>query len=253
MKYVTIDGNNIFFQHYPVEDAKGVFVILHGRGGSSASWKIVSELLQKEWYEVWVPDLPGFGKTEIKEVFMVKKYAEVVAKFIKVQKLENIFLLGHSNGGRISIQLVTDFQDFKIKKLFLNNAWGIKHPPTLKQKISKWAAKVLKAFAWVPGYAYARKVLYKLVGGHDYLNVKNEKIKQTFLNMIQHDSRPEITKIEVPTVLIRWEKDTYTPLSDGKLMHELISNSKLEILNGERHGIHLQNSERLVGVIKKYL
>jgi pimeloyl-ACP methyl ester carboxylesterase len=201
---------------------------------------------------VIVPDLPGFGKTKIDKVYDVDDYAEVVEKFANKLELSNIFLLGHSNGGRISI-LLENRENIDIQKLFLNNAAGIKHPASCKQKIAKLMAKILKKLSWMPGYNFFRKVVYKLIGGHDYLNVKNEKIKQTFLNMIKSDLKKNIAEIKKNTVLIWGKNDTYTPVGDGILMHKLIDNSKLEILDNERHGIHLQNPNRLFSVIQKYL
>jgi len=250
MKNIEIGWNKVFYKQYSAEKSKWIFLILHGRGGSSNSWEQVAEMLKKSWYNVFVPDLPGFGKTELWKIFDVVDYAEIMEKFVHKLDLKNIYLLGHSNWGRISI-LLENRAKIWIQKLFLNNSAGIKHLPSFRQRISKKMSKILKLFKWMPGYNFLRKILYKLVGGHDYLNIENNQIKKTFLNMIASDLKKEISNIKTDTILIWWAKDSYTPVWDGKLMHNLIKKSKLEILEDEKHWIHLHNPQKLVKIIKK--
>jgi pimeloyl-ACP methyl ester carboxylesterase len=62
-----------------------------------------------------------------------------------------------------------------------------------------------------------------------------------------------MSTITLPTLIIRWSADTYTPLRDGKLIHSLIGNSQLIVCDGERHGIHLHNPMLLVENLLPFL
>jgi len=75
---------------------------------------------------------------------------------------------------------------------------------------------------------------------------QNPNLKQTYLNMISSDLKDEIKNINNHTLLIWWEKDNYTPISDAYFMRNNIKNSKLLILDNETHWIHLKNPNRLV-------
>jgi pimeloyl-ACP methyl ester carboxylesterase len=75
---------------------------------------------------------------------------------------------------------------------------------------------------------------------------KKPNLKQTFLNMISTDLKEDIKKIDIFTLLLWGEKDTYTPISDAYFMRDNIKKSKLVVLENETHGIHLKNPKKLV-------
>jgi len=77
------------------------------------------------------------------------------------------------------------------------------------------------------------------------------KIFKTYLNIINNDISDEIKKIDIDTLLIWWEKDNYTPLSDAYFMKKNITKSRLVILENETHSIHLQNPNKLVNTLLK--
>jgi pimeloyl-ACP methyl ester carboxylesterase len=92
-----------------------------------------------------------------------------------------------------------------------------------------------------------RILFYKIIWWHDYLNAeKSPFLKQTYLNMISSDLSEKIKKIQKDTLIIWWELDTYTPLSDWTFMRNNIKNSKMSVLDWETHWIHLKNPDRLV-------
>lgn len=252
MKNIKVNWDEIFYQHWTHKEKKWTFLILHWWWWSSQSWQKVAKLLNQEWYEVYVPDLPGFGKSVMNRVYSVEEYAKTIENFVKELKLENIILLGHSNWWRISIELENRWK-ISISKLFLNNSAWIKHKPTFKQKIARTLAKIFKKLNKFPGYSFFRKILYKVVGWHDYLNLENEKMKKTFWNMINSDLSEKMTQVKTKTFIIWWDKDTYTPISDWKQTHHLIKNSEFVILKWEKHGIHLQNPQILFKTLKNFL
>jgi pimeloyl-ACP methyl ester carboxylesterase len=103
-----------------------------------------------------------------------------------------------------------------------------------------------KAFKWL------RKYFYRAIWSQDYINAENTPyLKETYLNMINSDLREEIKDIKIQTLLIWWEKDTYTPLSDWKFMNKNILNSKLVILSDEKHWIHLKSPKKLIETFLK--
>ncbi|MDD4152074.1 MAG: alpha/beta hydrolase [Candidatus Gracilibacteria bacterium] len=252
-KEKLIIGNlEVSYRTFKKEGNNKKMLIIHGWGGSSDSWIKVGENLSKNGIDVIIPDYPGFGDTKIDKIYNIEDYALFIESFAKELNLENFILMGHSNGGRISIEL-ENRGILKIKKLILNNSAGIKRPLSKKQRIFGLIAKCFKIFKKIPGVNYLRNFFYRAIGGHDYLALNNELIKATFLNMIGSDSKEEIEKIKTETLLIWGENDTYTPLKDGKIMNNLIKKSKLIILDGEKHGIHLQNPDRLAKTILENL
>ena len=72
-----------------------------------------------------------------------------------------------------------------------------------------------------------------------------------FLNA--EDLQEVFPQIKADTLLIRWENDTYTPLSDWKKIHSLIKNSKFVVIPNVRHWIHFQNPQKLIEVIREFI
>jgi len=207
---------------------------------------------------VIVPDLPGFWKTKLEKEFDLDEYATVIEEFIIEMWLKNVILWWHSNGWAISIKIANRWK-INISRLILNNSAWIRNDSkrSLKRKILNNIAKNIKKIIKIlpspgrgglgRGFKKIRKLFYKAIWSHDYLNAeKNPNLKQTYLNIISSDLTDEIKKIKLDTLLIWWEKDTYTPLSDWNTIRNSIKNSKMIVLKNEKHWIHLHNPELLV-------
>jgi pimeloyl-ACP methyl ester carboxylesterase len=246
-KILNIDWNKINYIEFWDKSDK-IILIIHWWWWSSNSWICVSELLEKSWYRVIVPDLPWFWKTVLNHTFTLDDYAKIIEDFVSILWLSKIILLWHSNGWAISIKLVNS-GNMDIKKLILNNSAWIrdKKSTSYKKIILSSLTKSFKFILKLPFWHKIKNLFYRLIWWHDYINSeKNPYLKETYLNMIKSDLQPDIKNIKIDTLLIRWDKDTYTPISDWIWMSKNIENSKLEILNWEKHGIHLQNPEKLV-------
>jgi pimeloyl-ACP methyl ester carboxylesterase len=180
-------------------------------------------------------------------VFDLEEYAIVIEEFIKELNLKNIILWWHSNGWAISIKIANRWK-IKINRLILNNSAWIRNDKkrNLKRKILNYIVKYFSFLKKVFIFKKIRIIFYKIIGGQDYLNAeKNPYLKQTYLNMISSDLQNEIKNIKNHTLLIWWENDTYTPISDWLLMRKYIKNSKLIVLENEKHWIHLTSPDKL--------
>jgi len=70
-----------------------------------------------------------------------------------------------------------------------------------------------------------RSFLSKKFGSVDYLNAGN--MTDIFRKIISEDLQSVLSRISIETLLIWGEKDTETPVLDGKIMEREIQNSKL--------------------------
>jgi pimeloyl-ACP methyl ester carboxylesterase len=255
-RQIVINNLEVNYKYLLNEEKKHTIVILHWWWWSSDSWVEAWKLLQESWYNVYVPDLPWFGKTKINKTYTLDDYAQLITNFIIELRLKNIILWWHSNWWAISTKIVNSW-NIDITRLILNNSAWIRNDKkrTLKRKIFNTITSYVKKIKPKPKSCWRKcKVLkffrtcfYKMIWWHDYLNAeKNPYLKQTYLNMIQSDLQDEISKIEINTLLIRWEKDTYTPLSDWIKIRNLIKNSKMITLENQKHWIHIHAPKLLI-------
>ena len=102
------------------ESGKGRPVIfIHGLGGNISHWsKVITSLTAS--YTCIAIDLPGYGWSashEVQSPDRLQAYSSILQEFIKVKKLHNVILAGHSMGAQVTV--ITALQNKKVKKLIL--------------------------------------------------------------------------------------------------------------------------------------
>lgn len=241
--------------NYSVYGRGKVLVLLHGWGVDSTVWQpILSELSRT--VKVVTVDLPGFGQSQApKNVWTLDEYAKTVMSLVAKLKLSKINLLGHSFGGRIAIKIASSKNYPLLEKLILVDSAGIK-----KYKGAGWNLaylfakgggmlfnlKLLKILAPI-----ARKILYNLVGEHDYELAGN--LKSTFVNIISEDLKADLARIDIKTLIVWGEDDQITPIADSYLTRELIKNSKLTILPWAGHFPFVDRPVDFVKVVADFI
>jgi pimeloyl-ACP methyl ester carboxylesterase len=220
------------------------FLILHGWGSNSDRWAPVAEKIAEKGFCVYVPDLPGFGKSDALPVpWDTNKYIDWIEKFVAELNLGEFYLLGHSFGGALASKMaVKHVQD--VKKLFLVSAACVRKKTTGK-KFSKVFSKVIKIFYFVPYYAFFRKAIYKfIIRKSDYVYVEGI-MKSTYLNVISEDLSFHLPFIKVPTIIIWGDKDEYTPIQEGYFIEKQIRKSKIIVIPGAGHDLNRKQPEIL--------
>ena len=252
-KTVLINALKINFK---VAGQGPAILVLHGWGGSSSSWTRVLELLSFKGYKVICPDFPGFGKSDNPPLpWDVADYMEWALDFVKSQDLDELFLLGHSFGGKVAVKFAL-FHPEIVKALILCNSAGIKRVPGLKTKIIFilvhigniiFSSKLLAGFK-----DKARRILYSFLQHKDYVKAKGV-MRQSIKKVLEEDLLPVLSEIKAKTLIIWGEKDKMVPVKDAYIFNEKIDNSKLEILAGTGHSPHLEKAKELADIILNFL
>jgi len=226
------------------------FLILHGWGASTDSWREVQDLLSEN-FKVIVLDLPGFGKSDFPpKIWDLNSYAKFVLDLTKTLGIEKFYLLGHSFGGSIAIKIAL-FAPEKIKKLILVDAAGRRPQKTIFKKFLTLLASLLSIFSIVPGYKFFRKCFYRFVlRKTDYLEAVGV-MKEVFKKVISEDLMDLWPKIEIPTLIIWGKKDKITPKKDALKMKELIKNSEIIFIENASHAPNLSHPQKLAEIIKE--
>ena len=193
---------NLKLNYKSFEDSKSKnnIVILHWWWWSSDSWTNIWRRLSEIWYKVYIPDLPWFWKTKLDKIFTVESYAKLIEGFIEKIKIKsNLTIIGHSNWWRISM-IIESNNKIKLNKLILIWSGWIRRKLNWKKKLFSLFAKSLKPLKNVKGIWKARDLFYRMIWWQDYLKCKNEKIKQTFLNVLECDLQNIMTDIKTKVI-----------------------------------------------------
>lgn len=259
VEFIEIDGLRI--RYGTVGSGRPVFM-LHGWGGDMNSFALLMECLDLKKYRIFLPDMPGFGKSSNpRKAWNLADYEKFFGKFVQKMytkhKLRGEYdLIVHSFGGRVAIKLFAMQTDCKPRKLIMIAPAGIKHSLTFCKRICRNLAKLGVAVFSLPGLSVfkngARKLLYKILRTHDYERTSGV-MRKTFLNVISEDLAANLEQINCPTLIIWGTDDTYVPVSDAYFMNRQIKNSQLKIVKGGRHGIHKTHAKQLAKWICEFL
>lgn len=233
--------------------------ILHGWGSSSQSWVKVKQLLGKNEYEVFTPDLPGFGEEPPpKSSWDLDDYVEWIRNYIEKAGFElqdRFFLLGHSFGGKIAVKFAIKYPAL-IEGLILVASAGVTPRKKWKIKIFRLTTKIgdiIFSFLILrPLRTVVRKIVYFFAQEQDYYRatgIMREVMKKT----LEENLTSILPCIRVPTLIVWGSHDTMTPLSDAYIFQRHIKNSKLVILKGGKHGLNLQMPEKFVETIIEWI
>ncbi len=249
-KQIIING---LLTHY-LEAGKGPLVVmLHGWGDSSDTFKGLAGVLASQ-YQLIVPDLPGFGKTDPpSSVWGLDDYANFVEELLKkLGHSETYAIVGHSNGGALAIRGLARSK-LGAKKLVLIAPSGIRD----RQKGRRLAVKVIAksgkyATFFLPANTRQnlRKKLYGTVGSDMFVA---PHIQETFKKTVRQDVQLDAKKLNQPTLLIYGAEDTATPPIYGQIYKKLIKNSRLEIIPDATHFVHHDQKGEVEKLVKDFL
>lgn len=224
-------------------------VILHGWGVESSRYEDLKQLLESDFFKVYIPDFP------MDKTYTIFDYKDFLINYINKNNIIKPILLGHSFGGRVAL-VAASSKPYKFSLLILTGVPGYNPVPSLKVHLFYLLAKIGKIFFLLPPLSLfdklARKFLYFLSGSFDYYKAQGP-LKQTFQNIIKTDLDPYIKNIKIPTLLIWGGKDTITPVWIAEKMKNNIKNSKLEIIKNKKHNLPFLNPELFVKTIESYV
>ncbi|SCY59728.1 alpha/beta fold hydrolase [Butyrivibrio sp. INlla14] len=244
-----INGLNINY----IDEGQGpLLVMLHGWGSNIDLFAGVISFAKVK-YHVVAMDMPGFGKSdEPAEPMNVDAYVDFVLSFVKelYPEEKEIIFLGHSMGGRIIIKLASGIHDgriktdFSIPKIILTDSAGVLPVRTKAQnsrtKRYKFYKNLITRTGIVKLFPGALDRLQKKFGSADYAAASPVMRKSLVMN-VNEDCTPYMPSVTQPTLLIWGDRDTATPLSDGKKMEELMPEAGLAVIEGAGHYTFLDN------------
>ena len=208
--------------------------IVHGWTYTVEPWKKTIEILRDKGISVKMLHVPGLTE-ESKKEFTIYDYMKWADREIP----DGAVALGHSNGGRILLNLCAAKPD-KLKYLILLDSAGI-YEPTLKKRLVEKAAKIGKPLKKIP---LVDKAFHRLTGSTDYSKAP-ENMKKTLVNMIESDKDLDFSKVETKTYILWGKKDTTTPPRQGTLMYEKLPNAELKFYANWTHAPYISSPEEL--------
>ena len=212
--------------------------IIHGWAYSVAPWQRTLELLKKRGLEVKMLEVPGLTAPSSK-VWTIADYVT----WAKQELPEQAIALGHSNGGRILLNLCASQPQY-LKHLILLDSAGV-YEASRRRDLLRKLSKLLAPAKRLP---LLRKLFHKLIGASDYARAP-ENMKQTLANMLDSDKQLDLTKVTTPVSILWGEQDTVTPPRQAIVLHTSLAHSTLRFFPTWTHAPYIADPESLAQAI----
>ena len=198
-------------------------------------------------------------------------YIADISKYSSIQELAsdvlknsppNFFLVGHSMGGIVAMEMCSQEPD-RIEKLVIMDSnpkseleeTKLKREPQIRNVISGNLAQVMKE-EMKPNYladSYKQK---------DILNTCMEMaltlgpevfVRQSRALQGRDDQQSTLEDLDIPVLIMCGSEDKLCSLEKHELMHNIINDSKLEVVMDAGHMPTLEQPQKTTEVIKSWL
>ncbi|PJF40429.1 MAG: alpha/beta hydrolase [Chloroflexi bacterium] len=229
-------------------------LVLHGWGANIDLMLPLADGLAARGFRVYIPDLPGFGKSELPPgTWSIHDYVTHIREFMSYHHLESIHLVGHSFGGRISLVLGAE-QPQLINKMVLIDSAGVRPQASLQARFRlhsyKAVQKSLRAAHLTHIADNLRSWYVERYGSSDYKNAG--QLRETFVNIINEDLVPYAAQIKAPTLLLWGANDEDTPLWQGQLLEDTIPDAGLVVFENAGHYSYLDNLHDTIKILTHF-
>lgn len=202
--------------------------VIHGWAYTVEPWKTTIEILKKHGIEIKMLNVPGLT-TPSDKAWTIKDYVKWADQNIP----DGAIALGHSNGGRILLNLLSEKPD-KLKHVILLDAAGV-YEESKKRDVAR---KVSKLMAPLKKIKPLRKVYHKILGASDYDRAP-ENMKRTLANMLDSDKKLDMTKVTTPATILWGKMDNITPPRQAAVMHRHLKNSEIKYFEDWTHAPYI--------------
>jgi len=225
-------------------------LFLHGWGVSGDIFKpLFFHFAEKR--EVRVIDFPGFGQSAPPPAqWGTVEYAVMVAELLEAWGWEKADIIAHSFGARVALRLAHSHPQ-RVGKMILTGAAGIRrrgNVPTSKRMLSRIGKSAGSLGA--PG-RWLKELIYRAIGSADYLRAG--EMRNILVKVVNEDLSPLLPHILHETLLVWGEKDTATPLEDGRKMKNLLPDATLEVVPDAGHYAFTEKAEYFLETADRFL
>lgn len=216
-------------------------VLVHGLSVSSRYMRPTAKLLAQH-YNVYAPDLPGFGKSDDPaHVLSLPELSDLLAIWMKKMKIKKAVFLGNSLGCQIII-------DIAIRHPSL-----ISHAVLVGPTVDQYAKNFLEQFYRLTLDIFFEPISYYPILIKLYAQAGIRRTIKTFHYALKQNEVNDVKKIKVPTLILRGARDPIVSQKWVVKLNNLIPKSKLVVIPKAGHALNFNSPERLVSAIRTFL
>jgi pimeloyl-ACP methyl ester carboxylesterase len=263
-EFMELNGLSV---HYRDEGQGMPVVLVHGTAASLHTWDDWTDSLKKD-YRVIRMDIPAFGLTgpHPDADYSIEAYVAFLGQFLDQLDIDSMYLAGNSLGGNIAWNFASEHPD-KVKKLLLLDAagypsdepdpwiFGLARTPVLNLIVSYLTPRFIIKNNLEQVYFDDSKITDSLVTRYHRMSLRAGN-RQAFIDRAKTpfvDHTAKLEQLDMPTLILWGDHDTWIPLEDGQKFAWDIEHSELLVLENTGHVPMEESPEESVGPMIDFL
>lgn len=237
-------------------------ILIHGLNGDLTGWVFVMPEFAK-FYRTLAFDVRGHGESSKPDIpYSIKMFSDDLYNFCQKLKFSKAHILGLSMGGAIAQQFALLHPEI-IRSLILVSTFSY-----VDEHLKK-AFATLRQTLDIGGYPAFFDEVVKLAFTPRYIQENPESIASLKEKRIKINSpiaiarateaclafnlKEDISRINLPTLILSGREDIFTPLHLAEQIHQSIKGSEWKILDEVGHNIYIEKPAEMVRAVLEFL
>lgn len=220
---------------------KTPLVLVHGLGVSGDYFLPFAAQIEAS-YDVYIVDLPGYGKTpKPYPPLAITELSQVLLDYIAMKKLTNVIVTGQSMGCQIIARAVARNPAPFSKMILL--------APTVNRNERQFIAQTLRLLQDTLHEPLSATLLVL----RDYIRMGLRRYLATTKDMIADHIEIQLAACQLPVLIVRGEKDSIVPRDWAAYLAGLNADCALAEIANAPHLLHYKKPQELVAVCRRFI
>jgi pimeloyl-ACP methyl ester carboxylesterase len=250
---VTVEGREVNVVDTGGAPEKPVMVFVHGLGGAWQNWLLNIPAFMGS-HRVIAPDLPGFGESPMpREEISIKGYARILDGLLGELGIDSAIVVGNSMGGFVAAELALSFST-RVERLVLVSAAGLSIEEIRREPLLVGARVWAGTATWLGarGRSVVTRPRMRRIGMQLLVRYPERLSPQITYELARgagtpgfipalealtsYGFRDQLSRIEVPTLVVWGRNDMLVPRGDARdYVHLIGDNARREMFEDTGH------------------
>ena len=237
-------------------------VVIHDLFGNADNWHSIAQKWA-EHFTVYCLDLPNHGRSSKLSPATFPAMAEAINGWLEENQLSKVFLLGHSLGGKVCMQLASDHPE-KVAKLVVADIAPVDYQPSHVeifkglQEINRQKPASRKAaddvLAQYENNGGIRQFLLKNLKREETGHVIELGLEQLIENYDTLLRKPLLKEgLQTPTLFIKGEHSNYIQAQHQETTLKHFPNATVKVIPETGHWLHAEKPTTFASLVKRFL
>lgn len=247
--------------NYKIEGNGEALVFIHGLSDNLLYWEILAANLKKD-YQIIRVDLRGHGESELgNDEITIDLYANDLINLLKELNISKANLIGFSLGGAVALNFTIKYPD-KVSSLVLMSSFA-KADENITNILNLFKNALNNSFedfydlilpmVLCPNVIGDNKEELEMLKEIASQNANTEAFIRAVDASLAFDVEDELSKIDVPTLILAGRYDEISSMSAQKILHEKIDKSKLIVFENTKHNLLVgKNNNEILNILRNF-